>query len=120
MSELTCGREAGGPDGGSGDVHGAVQLQHCDVVDEGVEREVLVRHHPEHSSGLHVAARHVAIVLSYGHGHVLGSDPVKVLYGQGACLVTRVVFILRYKECVADLLLLYFARLPRPRACAEN
>lgn len=52
---------------------------------------MLVRHHPEHSSGLHVTTRHVAIVLSYGHGHVLGPDPVKVLYGQGACLVTRVV-----------------------------
>lgn len=81
---------------------------------------MLVRHHSEQSSGLHVAARHVAIVLSYGHGHVLGPDPVKVLYGQGACLVTRVVFILCYKKCVAGLFLLYFARLPRPRACAKN
>lgn len=81
---------------------------------------MLVRHHPEHSPGLHVATRNVAIVLSYGHGHVLGPDPVKVLYGQRACLVTTVVFILCYKECVAGLLLLYFTRLPRPRACAKN
>lgn len=80
MSQLTCGGEAGGPDGGSGDVHRAVHLQHGDVVDEGVQCELLVRHHPEHSPGLHLGAGHVAVVLSYGHGHVLRPDPVTVVW----------------------------------------